>query len=130
LHPNLHFSQRYQPKLIGQRHISRITAIGDRDAVAPWFGLGRVKAIPAIAHKGFKPSVEVHRVELVEVAHHHPSGNRQAAAKGHAQVDKITADPLAGLLGVNGRGGGIAGVVPIVNVVVNPTANGTDLVIA
>lgn len=92
MNPHLHLNEVNGSKLIGERNISCVPAIGNRNTVASWLSLRGIKCIPSTSHKGFEPGMEIHRFKLVQITNDHPSRNTQTSAESNAQVDKVTAD--------------------------------------
>ena len=105
-------------------------AVGQHDAAAARRVLRGVKGVPAPADKGFKPGVQIHRLEPLQIAHHHARRNLQGAAQRDADMGKVAAH--AGALGqrVQRVGAGRADAVAVGQVVLDPCANFFNLRIA
>ena len=98
-------------------------AVCQHDAAAARCVLGGVEGVPAPADKRFKPGMLIHRLEPVQVAHHHARRNLQAAAQRNADVGKVAADACAVSQRVQRIGGRRADAIAIHQVFVNPGAN-------
>ena len=75
------------------------------DARAAGIRASGIELVPLAAEVCLEPRVDVHWLELMEVAHHQSRGDAQGAAKGDGDVGQITANPFATLMNLNGRYG-------------------------
>ena len=79
-------------ELIVDGDIRGIAPITDCHISAPWLGLRRVEGIPATTRTGLEPGVQIHWLQSVAVAHHHPRGNAETTTLRDSEVSQIPAD--------------------------------------
>lgn len=92
LHTHLHAGQDIaRTKLVEDRYISSVPAIGNGHSAAMTVVLGGIKGVPASTHIGLKPGVQIHRRKPVKIAHHQARGDADTATQGDAKVRHITA---------------------------------------
>ncbi len=82
------------------------------------------------ADEGFEPSVQIHRVEAIQVANHHPRRDAQRAAQRNADVREVPAHTGLVAQGIGSSGRTIAHAVFVGDVLADPGTNRFDLVIA
>lgn len=128
--PDLHV-QRLQPSVIGQeRDVGRIATVGHDDPAAARGGLRGVEGVPAAVQVGLEPGMQVHRLQPMQVSHHHAGGNAQAPAQGDADMGVVAADAGTGFHGAECVGGGIAHAVAVFDMRADPFHDRADLAAA
>ena len=123
-HDDHHLRARHAAEDAGDRGVGGVAAGADPHQAVQVGQLGGVEDDPAAADEALEAGVEVGRIELVGIAGEVAGRDVQGPAQGDAEVREVAAD--AGPLGdgVEGRGHRVGRAAQVLDVGVDPVADG------
>src|SRR5215211_5474710 len=89
INPNSHFFQCRGTEWRRQCDVRRVSTISDRNSVPECFFISRIESLPPPADKSLEPGVQVHWLEIVQIADHHSRRNVDGTAQCQAQMREV-----------------------------------------